>query len=57
MKLKKRQLKRIKSKQTGTKNSELILNTLTETKNLLLYTVNLLKAQRDFVEYSSEDGS
>ncbi|KKK48574.1 hypothetical protein LCGC14_3143750, partial [marine sediment metagenome] len=56
-KLKKRQLKRIKNGETGTKNSELILNTLTETKNLLLYTVNLLKAQRDFVAYASEDSS
>ncbi|MFC2098278.1 anion permease [Bacteroidota bacterium] len=57
MKLKKRQLKRIKNGETGTKNSELILNTLTETKNLILYTVNLLKAQRDFVAYDTEDGS
>ncbi len=57
IKLKKRQLKRIKSGETGTKNSELILNTLTETKNLLLYTVNLLKAQRDFAEYNLENGS
>lgn len=55
--LKKRQLKRIKNRETGTKNSSLILNMLTETKNLLLYTVNLLKAQRDFVLYNSEDGS
>lgn len=57
LKLKKRQLKRIKSRETGTKNSELVLNTLTETKNLLLYTVNLLKAQRDFVMYNTENGS
>jgi len=55
MKMKKRQLKRIKSRETGTKNSELVLNTLTETKNLLLYSVNLLKAQRDFVMYNTED--
>jgi len=57
MKLKKRQLKRIKSRETGTRNSELFLNTLTETKNLLLYAINLLKAQRDFALYNSEDGS
>jgi len=55
MKMKKKQLKRIKSRETGTKNSELVLNTLTETKNLLLYSVNLLKAQRDFVMYNTED--
>jgi hypothetical protein len=52
-KLKKRQLKRIKSHETGTRNSELFLNTLNETKNLLLYTMNLLKAQRDFVKHNS----
>ena len=56
MKLKKRQLKRIKSGETGTKNSELILNTLTESKNLLLYVINLIKAQRDFSEYNIENG-
>ena len=48
----KRQLKRIKKKEVGTKNSVLYLNTLSETKNLLLYCVNLLKAQRDFVKYN-----
>ncbi len=53
VKLKKRQLKRIKNHETGTRNSELVLNTLTETKNLLLYTVNLLKAQRDFVIHNT----
>ncbi len=53
VKLKKRQLKRIKNHETGTRNSELVLNTLTESKNLLLYTVNLLKAQRDFVIHNT----
>jgi phosphate/sulfate permease len=52
-KLKKKQLKRIKRHDTGTRNSELYLNTLTESKNLLLYAVNLLKAQRDFVKHNS----
>jgi phosphate/sulfate permease len=55
-KLKKRQLKRIRNRETGMKNSTLYLNTLTESKNLLLYTINLLKAQRDFVEYSNKNG-
>lgn len=54
-KLIKRQLKRIKNKDTGTKNSELYLNTLNETKNLILHTMNLLKAQRDFVVYNTEN--
>jgi len=56
-KLKKRQLKRIKNKETGMKSSTIYLNTLTESKNLVLYTINLLKAQRDFVEYNNENGN
>lgn len=52
VKLKKRQLKRIKNHETGTRNSELYLTTLNETKNLLLYTGNLLKSQRDFTEFN-----
>jgi phosphate/sulfate permease len=55
-KLKKRQLKRIKNKETGMKNTTIYLNTLTESKNLILYTINLLKAQRDFVVYNNENG-
>jgi Na+/phosphate symporter len=51
--MKKMQLKRIKKGETGTKNSELVLNTLTETKNLMLYTLNLYKAQRDFVNHKN----
>jgi phosphate/sulfate permease len=55
-KLKKRQLKRIKNRETGMKSSTIFLNTLTESKNLVLYTINLLKAQRDFVAYNKENG-
>ena len=55
--IKKRQLKRIKKQEVGTKNSVLYLNTLTETKNLLLYCVNLLKAQRDFVNYNKSNSN
>jgi len=45
----KSQIKRIKKKKTGTKNSILFLQLLNEIKNFLLHTVNLLKSQRDFV--------
>jgi hypothetical protein len=45
----KHQLKRIKNQTSGTKNSTLYLNIMNETKNLLLFTVNLIKAQRDFL--------
>ena len=45
----KKQLKRIKNQEIGTKNSTLYLNVMSETKNLLLFTINLIKAQREFL--------
>jgi phosphate/sulfate permease len=42
------QIKRIKNKNVGTKNSILYMNLLAETKNIALYSVNLFKSQRDF---------
>jgi len=53
--LKKKQLKRIKNQESGTKNSILYLNVLTESKNLLLYIVNLLKANRDFIIHNANN--
>ena len=48
--LRRKQLKRIKNAEsTSTKNNILYLDLLSETKNVLLYTINLLKAQKDFV--------
>ncbi len=47
--IKKKQIKLIKSEAIGTRNSMLVLGLLAETKNLLLYTVNTIKAHRDFV--------
>lgn len=44
----KKQVKRIKNSETGTRNSILYLNILAEIKNLTLYTLNLLKSSRDF---------
>jgi phosphate/sulfate permease len=46
----KNQIKRIKNKQVGTKNSLLFLNLLQETKNISLYSLNLFKSQRDFIK-------
>jgi phosphate/sulfate permease len=48
----KMQIKRIKKDETGTKNSMLYLGVFHETKNMLLYSINLLKAYRDFMEFS-----
>ncbi len=46
---KKQQVKRIKNGLVGTKNTILYLNILNELKNLSLHSVNLYKAQRDFI--------
>ncbi|MBT3933921.1 MAG: phosphate permease [Bacteroidetes bacterium] len=46
---KKKQLKRIKNKETGTRNTMLYMELLSESKNLLLHSINLLKSQRDFI--------
>lgn len=45
----KNQVKRIKNKVVNTRNSLLFFKILSETKNLLLHSVNLVKAYRDFV--------
>ncbi|MBE0675328.1 MAG: phosphate permease, partial [Bacteroidales bacterium] len=48
-KIKKKQLKYIKSESVGTRNSLMYLNLLSETKNLILFTVNMVKSHRDFL--------
>ncbi len=49
----KNQIKRIKKAETGTKNSMLFFNNLQESKNLILFILNLLKSFRDFVIYNN----
>ena len=44
----KEQIRRIKAEKVGTRNSVLYLGIINETKNLVLYSGNLLKASRDF---------
>jgi phosphate/sulfate permease len=48
--LQRNQLKRIKRKEVSTRNSVLYLNILNETKNLILFTVSLVKANRNFYQ-------
>ncbi len=48
-KIRKKQIKRIKAGETGTKVSLLFMDILSETKNMVLHAGNLLKSQRDFV--------
>jgi phosphate/sulfate permease len=47
--LKKKQIKLIKSETVGTRNSMLVLGLYAESKNLLLNTINMVKAHRDFI--------
>jgi phosphate/sulfate permease len=48
--LQRKQLKRIKKQEVSTRNSILYLNILTETKNLALFAVSLVKANRNFYQ-------
>ena len=48
------QIRRVKHKEAGTKNSMLYLGILHEVKNLLLNGTNLLKAQRDFDNFKKK---
>ena len=54
-KFRKEQIKRIKAEKVGTRNSVLFLGVLNETKNLILYAGNLLKASRDFATSNEEE--
>ncbi|MEL7589233.1 MAG: inorganic phosphate transporter [Prolixibacteraceae bacterium] len=46
--MEKAQIKRIKNKEVNTRNSVLFFNIISETKNLLMNYVNLVKVHRDF---------
>jgi phosphate/sulfate permease len=47
-KFKKLQIKLIKAEKVGTRNSMVLFNLLTETKNILLHSINVVKSHRDF---------
>ncbi|MCF8373301.1 MAG: inorganic phosphate transporter [Bacteroidales bacterium] len=47
--LRKEQIKRIKTEDKGTRRSMLYFGIIYETQNFVLHSVNLLKAQRDFI--------
>jgi len=48
-KIKKKQIKLIKADMTGTKIILMYLNLLAESKNLILFTLNMVKSHRDFL--------
>jgi Na+/phosphate symporter len=49
------QIKRIKAKEVNTRNSVLFFNTITETKNMLLHAINLIKSHRDFITVTMKE--
>ena len=53
-KMEKNQIKRIKNKLVNTRNSQLFFKMLSEIEQLLLHTVNLVKAQRDFILFTRQ---
>jgi Na+/phosphate symporter len=50
------QIKRIKAREINTRNSVLFFNTISETKNMLLHAINLIKAHRDFILVTRKAG-
>jgi len=48
-------IKTIKRKEVGTKTSMLVLSILNETRNILIYTVNMMRIQNDFTVSVNED--
>jgi len=53
----KKLIKSLKKEALSTKGSMLYLEILNESKNLVLYVINLLKSQRDFVQFQNENHS
>jgi phosphate/sulfate permease len=51
----KNQIRRIKGGDTGTKNSVLFLNIIQETKNITLFSGNLLKSFKNFVNINNKN--
>ena len=52
--IEKDQVKRIKEREVNTRNSLLFFKSLTETRNLLLHTVTMVKAFRNFYQSSGK---
>jgi phosphate/sulfate permease len=48
------QIRRIKAGEVNTRNSVLFFNIISETKNMLLHSINLIKAHRDFILESQQ---
>ncbi len=53
VRINKKQIKRLKNAEVGTKNSMLFLNIISESKHLVLQAVNLYKSHRDFININN----
>ena len=49
------QIKRIKLKEVNTRNSHLFFKIISEIRNLMLQSVNLIKSHRDFITFSKHN--
>ena len=47
-------IKSLKKEALSTKSTMLFMEILNESKNLALYVINIIKAQRDFVQHEAE---
>jgi Na+/phosphate symporter len=54
--LKMKQIKSLKKSKKGTKVGLLYLEIMTESKNMLLFTTNVIQAQKEFMEYGKRNG-
>ena len=55
-KIEKNQIKRIKNKDVNTRNSQLFFKVISETRNLLLHSINVIKSERDFITFTRQKG-
>ncbi len=55
VRINKRQIKRLKNAEAGTKNSMLYLNIISESKHFVLKAVNLYKSHRDFININNKN--
>jgi phosphate/sulfate permease len=53
-KIEKNQIKRIKNREVNTRNSQLFFKIISEARNLILHTVNMIKSERDFITFTRQ---
>ncbi len=53
-KIEKNQIKRIRNKDVNTRNSQLFFKIISEIRNLLLHSINVIKSERDFITFTRQ---